>query len=99
MLARGLGECDGVGQHLVVDLDGPNELPGLPWNWCGFWVATTKKGSGRGRVSPSTVTCPSAIASSSALCVRGVARLISSASNTGAKTGPGIHEKRASLGS
>ena len=38
---------------------------------------------------PSTVTVRSAIASSSADCVLGVARLISSARKTLAKTGPG----------
>ena len=55
----------------------------------GFCVAITKKGSGSGRVSPSTLTCCSSIASSSALCVFGPARLISSASSTCANTGPG----------
>ena len=55
----------------------------------GFWVAMTKKGSGRRRVSPSAVTWCSSIASSSALCVLGVARLISSARITWANTGPG----------
>ena len=49
----------------------------------------TKKGSGSGRVSPSCDTCRSSIASSSALCVFGGARLISSASTTELKIGPG----------
>src|SRR3989339_636517 len=49
----------------------------------------TKNGSGRGRVSPSLVTCCSSIASSRALWVLGVARLISSARTRWAKIGPG----------
>ena len=40
-------------------------------------------------MTPSTVTWRSAIASSSADCVRGIARLISSTSTTFAKIGPG----------
>src|SRR5437764_1433443 len=60
---------------------------------CGFCVAMTKKGEGSARVSPSTVTCRSSIASSSALCVLGLARLISSAKSTCAKTGPGWKTK------
>ena len=55
----------------------------------GFWVASTMNGVGSGRVMPSTVTCCSSIASSSADCVLGVARLISSASTTWATIGPG----------
>jgi hypothetical protein len=39
----------------------------------------------------STLTCSSAIASSSADCVRGVVRLISSARMMFAKTGPGLN--------
>ena len=54
----------------------------------------TKNGSGSACVVPSTVTWCSAIASSSALCVRGGARLISSASSTCAKIGPGWNSKR-----
>ena len=49
----------------------------------------TKNGAGSARVSFSTVTWCSSIASSSALCVFGPARLISSASSTWANTGPG----------
>src|SRR5690606_12671763 len=49
----------------------------------------TKKGWGRAWVTPSTVTCCSAIASSRALWVRGGARLISSASSSWVNTGPG----------
>ena len=59
----------------------------------GFWVATTMKGSGRGRVSPSMLTCPSPMASRSADWVRAVARLISSATTTPAKIGPGWKRK------
>ena len=55
----------------------------------GFCVASTRKGSGSGWVTPSTVTWRSSMASSSADCVLGVARLISSASTTLAKIGPG----------
>ena len=54
----------------------------------------TKNGQGRARVSPSTLTCFSSIASSSADCVLGLARLISSASSTCANTGPGWNTKR-----
>ncbi|MCY1225667.1 hypothetical protein D9M72_378700 [compost metagenome] len=59
-----------------------------PW-LTGFCVAMTKKGSGNGRVAPSMVTCPSSMASSNALWLLGVARLISSASTSSANTGPG----------
>lgn len=55
----------------------------------GLAVAITRKGSASGRVSPSTVTCDSAIASSSAAWVFGGVRLISSASSRCVKTGPG----------
>jgi len=48
----------------------------------------TRNGAGNVRVTPSTVTCPSAIASSRADCVRGIARLISSTSTMFAKIGP-----------
>ncbi len=44
-------------------------------------------------MTPSTVTCCSAIASSSADCVFGVARLISSTRTTFAKIGPGRNSK------
>ena len=54
----------------------------------GFCVAMTKNGSGSGRVCPSSDTCRSSIASSSALCVFGGARLISSARTTELNTGP-----------
>ena len=54
----------------------------------GFCVAMTTNGRGRSRVTPSTDTVRSSIASSSADCVRGVARLISSASTIDANTGP-----------
>ncbi len=61
----------------------------MPCCSTGFWVAITRKVSGRTWRTLSTVTCRSAIASSRALWVRGVARLISSARRTSAKTGPG----------
>ena len=54
----------------------------------GFWVAMTMKGGPSGCVWPSTVTWRSSIASSRADWVRGVARLISSASTMLAKIGP-----------
>ena len=60
----------------------------VPAKSCGFCVAMTKNGSGSGMVCPSSETCPSFIASSSADCVRGLARLISSARRTFAKIGP-----------
>ena len=66
--------------------------------WCaGFCVAMTKKGAGSGRVCPSTVTWRSSMASSRALCVFGVARLISSASTTWAKIGPGMEVEGAAV--
>ena len=61
----------------------------MPSNSTGFCVAMTMNGRGSGWVCPSTDTCRSLIASSRALCVRGVARLISSASTILAKIGPG----------
>src|SRR6266851_5745541 len=51
----------------------------VPSSSMGFWVARTKNGDGNGRVCVPTVTVRSCIASSSALCVLGVARLISPA--------------------
>ena len=55
----------------------------------GFWVAITMNGLGTSCVIPSTVTCPSSITSSSADCVFGEARLISSARTISWKIGPG----------
>ena len=55
----------------------------------GFWVAMTRNGSGIGWVTPSIVAWRSSMHSSSALCVLGVARLISSASTTWLMIGPG----------
>ena len=55
----------------------------------GFCVASTKNGGSSWCRSRATETCCSCIASSSADCVLGVARLISSASSRLAKTGPG----------
>ena len=59
----------------------------------GFCVASTRNGAGSGRVMPSAVTCRSCMASSSAAWVRGVARLISSASRMLTNTGPGRNSK------
>ena len=55
----------------------------------GFCVAMTMNGGGRARLAPSTVIWRSSIASSSADCVFGDARLISSASTMLANSGPG----------
>ena len=55
----------------------------------GFCVASTKNGFGNSYVRPATVTLRSCIACSSAACVFGGARLISSASTMFANTGPG----------
>ena len=59
----------------------------------GFSVAMSRKGDGSSRVTPSTVTWFSAIASSSADWVFGVARLISSTRTTFAKIGPARNSK------
>ena len=61
----------------------------MPSYSTGFWVAMIMNGRGRMRVSPSTVTWPSSMHSSSADWVLGEARLISSTRITLAKTGPG----------
>ena len=62
-------------------------------------MAITKNGAGRGWLTPSTLTAPDAIASSRALWVRGLARLISSASSTWANRGPGRKRKLPEAGS
>ena len=54
----------------------------------GFWVARTKKGSGSSWVVPEIVTDRSAMASSMADWVRGVARFTSSARTTFVNKGP-----------
>jgi hypothetical protein len=54
----------------------------------GFWVAITRKGLPTSCAWPSTVTRDSSMTSSSADCVFGEARLISSASTIDANTGP-----------
>ncbi|WIB37206.1 hypothetical protein [Curtobacterium sp. MCJR17_043] len=59
----------------------------------GFCVATIMNGDSSGRVTPSTVTCDSAMASSRADWVFGLVRLISSPMTTFAKTGPGENRK------
>ena len=61
----------------------------MPSYSIGFWVASTTNGGSSGRVTPSIVTCRSCIASSSAACVFGGARLISSARRRLVKIGPG----------
>ena len=66
----------------------------VPSNSTGFCVARTRNGSGRRWVVPSIETWRSCIASSSADCVRGVARLTSSTRSTFVNTGPG-HEAQA----
>ncbi len=65
----------------------------------GFCVAMTMNGSPTECGVPSTVTRPSSITSSSADCVLGEARLISSASTIVAKIGPGWNSKACLLGS
>ena len=55
----------------------------------GFWVAITRNGASSSCVVVPLVTVRSCMASSSADCVFGVARLISSASTRLAKIGPG----------
>ena len=60
----------------------------VPWDSSGFCVAATIKFCVIAQVSESIVTCPSAIASSRLACVRGVARLISSARRISVKIGP-----------
>ena len=57
----------------------------------GFCVAITKNGSSSRIVRPPALTECSSIASSSADCVRGVARLISSARRRCVKIGPGAN--------
>lgn len=54
----------------------------------GFWVARTRNGLGRRKVSFPSVTCFSAMASRSADWTLAGARLISSASRKLAKMGP-----------
>src|SRR5438477_8911023 len=54
----------------------------------GFWEASTRNGSGTGRVWPPIETCRSAITSSNADCTFAGARLISSTRTILANTGP-----------
>ena len=56
----------------------------------GFWVAITMNGVPSGYVTVSTVTCRSSMHSSSADCVLGLARLISSPRTMLAKIAPGL---------
>ena len=71
----------------------------VPSNSTGFCVATTQNGSGNCVVSRPTVTCPSSMASSKALCTLAGARLISSANKIWVKTGPDCRTNRRSKGS
>src|SRR5947207_1030392 len=57
----------------------------------GFCVAMTMNGRASSYEMPSTVTCCSCMHSSSAACVFGEARLISSTSKRFANTGPGLN--------
>ena len=66
----------------------------MPEAPAGFWVAMTRKGRGTGWDTPSTVTCPSSMASSRADWVRLVARLSSSARNRLHSTAPGWYSIR-----
>ena len=81
LMCLSLGYPDAAAERALLVLD-----DGHP-NLCG--VAITKNGVGRARVAPSLVTCRSSIASSRPDWVFGVARLISSASSTCVKIGPG----------
>ena len=63
----------------------------------GFCVASTRNGTPASRETPSIVTRPSSITSSSADCVLGLARLISSASTMLAKMGPAWNSKTPSF--
>ena len=63
----------------------------VPSSSIGFCVANTRNGSSSLYVLPCTVTRCSCIASSSADCVFGGVRLISSASTMFAKIGPGVN--------
>ncbi len=66
----------------------------VPSSSIGFCVAKTWNGSSSLYVLPCTVTRCSCIASSSADCVFGGVRLISSASTMFAKIGPGVNTMR-----
>jgi len=90
-IARRVGLAAQKKAHLdkgrwIADADAEEEA--IAAKSCGFCVAMTKKGSGRGMVWPSSETCPSFMASRRADWVRGLARLISSARRTFAKIGP-----------
>ena len=71
----------------------------MPSYSTGFCVAATQNGSGSGRGVPSTETWRSSMASSSAACVFGGVRLISSASSRFVKIGPSRNSNRAVLAS
>ncbi len=63
----------------------------MPTKSMGFCVASTIKGWGRRRVTPSTVTWPSSITSSRLDWVLGEVRLISSARRIWVITTPGLN--------
>ena len=76
--------ASGVGMRIIVKkrsnwASGNGHVPSCSMGFC---VANTWKGWGSGRVTPADVTVRSCIASSMADCVRGVARLSSSAKTT-----------------
>ena len=85
--SRALGlEMDSRTVKRSICESGSSCVPAAP---VGFCVAKTINGCGIGWLTPSTVTCPSSMASSSADCVRDVARLSSSARNRLQSTAPG----------
>jgi len=78
-----VGQTDAVDQLLLVVLArGHALIEGVPG------LAKTVNVRGKGWLVPSMVTCNSSIASSSADCVRGGIRLISSTSSISVKIGP-----------
>jgi hypothetical protein len=66
----------------------------VPSDSIGFWVASTRNGSGTAKVSVPIVTWRSCMTSSSADCTLAGARLISSASRKLQNTGPSSVSKR-----
>ena len=89
----GLGRrvADGQPQQEPVELGLGQRVGALELDR--FWVATTRNGRSRDRVTPSMVTCRSCIASSRAAWVLGGDRLISSPSSRLVNTGPGRNSK------
>jgi hypothetical protein len=89
LLGRRIAERDAHQEAVELSLR-QREVPSCS---IGLSVASRRNGRGRGRVSPSTVTCTSAIGSRSADCVFGIARFTSSSGTTFAKIGPGRNSK------